>query len=88
MTKTKSSFTIVKHDEQRVFIVDNDSGGMSVTNDAEAVCQFLQEYYPDRRFIYRDSEMQWSELAHLHGTFRGYRSFPINQVPDEVYKTP
>ena len=67
-----SDFTIVKVTDYKVFLVDNNTGGRSVTNDAEAVVAEVNRRYPNRRIIYWDSERNWDELAHDNGVFTDY----------------
>lgn len=55
-----------------VWIIDDDLGGRSVTNDAEAVCKEMHGRYPHHRIIYRDSDGRWDELVHRSGLFKGY----------------
>lgn len=55
--------------DSTVFIVDDDAGGMSVTNAAELVCEQCFEQFGDRRIVYRDTESRWDELVHDHGHF-------------------
>lgn len=58
-----------------VFIVDDNNGGMSVTNDAEAVVVDVLAKYPDHQIIYRDTEGQWDELLHWKGQFAGFKPY-------------
>lgn len=44
----------------------------SVTNDAVAVCPYVWQMAPKKRFIYRDSMGLWSELLHEYGRFTGF----------------
>ena len=60
-----------------VFIVDND-GPVSVTNDAEAVCRFLDDHYPSHRIVYRDTQGDWDELLHNNGVFTGFGPYREN----------
>lgn len=73
----RSTFSIVKIEPDRVFIVDLDQGGLSVTNDAEAVCQGLAQNsgFASKRFIYRDSDGRWDELVHRAGVFQGFAPY-------------
>lgn len=58
-----------------VFIIDrNESGTLSVTNDAERVCKALAAEFGDRRIIYRDTSGDWDELVHANGVFVGFRA--------------
>lgn len=62
-------------DSDKVFIIDCNEGQLSVTNDAEDVVKYVLRHYPNKRIIYRDSEMQWDELTHEYGEFVGFRSY-------------
>ena len=66
-----------------VFIIDDNNGGMSVTNAAEIVVKDVYEFYGDRRIVYRDSEGQWDELLHDHGRFTGFKRL-FQQSPKEI----
>lgn len=63
-----------------VFLIDLDFGGRSVTNDAEAVFAAVQETYPGKRVVYRDSTGRWDELVMEKGCI-GFVSFPYTQLP-------
>jgi len=65
-----------------VWILDQDRGSKSVTNDADAVCIILHHSYPNHRIIYRDSSGDWDELAHDRGWFIGFR--PARDLAIEV----
>jgi hypothetical protein len=58
-----ADYEVVQECCDRVFIVDLDLGGRSVTNDAEAVCEAMQKKYRARRVIYRDTMGCWSEMV-------------------------
>ena len=85
MTKTRSQFKVVQIDPDRVFLIDLNLGGMSVTNDAENVYAAMQEQYPRRRVIYRDSNGIWDEIV-LNG--KGTANFlPYNEhLPQGEYE--
>lgn len=57
----RSSFKVVQVDTDRVFIIDLDQG-MSVTNDAENVAKHIQQRYPGKRLVYRDTMSNWDEI--------------------------
>jgi hypothetical protein len=65
-----SQFSLVDMQDNIVFIRDLDSGGRSVTNDAERVWQQCQSRYgfPNKpvRVVYCDSEGEWSEIVPHH----------------------
>ena len=61
--------------EDIAFIVDDDTGGMSVTNAAELVCADCFRAFGDRRIVYRDTSGDWDELVHDHGTFVRFKSW-------------
>lgn len=57
-------------------LIDKNQGGLSVTNDAEAVIQDLVRlgYNVDAlRIIYRDTEWRWDGLLTKDGKFAGFR---------------
>ena len=63
---TNSDWHIVKETADKIFIVDEDLGNMSVTNDAENVVRYLLKTQSNvhKKIIYRDSLGDWSELKH------------------------
>jgi hypothetical protein len=65
----RSDFHIRKVTATKVFIIDDNTGRMSVTKDAEAVVAKVNADYPGRRIIYRDSDLNWDELLHDNGRF-------------------
>lgn len=71
----RSDWHVVGSDSERrvVWIVDEDKGGRSVTNDADAVVAELAVNYPGYRIIYRDSMGNWDELCHDGVLFTGFR---------------
>jgi hypothetical protein len=81
---TKSSF-LVEHLEGVVCVHDllgynPKLGTCSVTNDAEAVIDFLLrsgQMQPGQRCIYRDSEGNWDEMVHDNGKFVSIRTIPL-----------
>ena len=64
-----SSYTINFVSRDTVFITDDDNGGWSVTNDAERVVEAINERYPNRRIVYKDTCGYWDELVHKNGEF-------------------
>lgn len=63
----------VKVDVGIVWIVDDwNPNVLSVTNDAEAVCEAVNIKWPGHRIIYRDTEGNWDELIHANGTFQRF----------------
>ncbi len=78
------SFNVEKVTHSWLFIVDNNDG-LSVTNDAENVCEALALKYGNKRIMYRDTEGQWDELVHNHGIFKrfeyhGYTDYDIDRL--------
>lgn len=66
----------MKIESDKVFIIDlNLPGSKSVTNDAEKVYNEIQELFPGRRLIYRDSMNRWDEILSdkVFICFRTYR---------------
>lgn len=62
MDRKHADYEVVRVEEDRVFIVDLDLGNISVTNDAEYVYQEIQEHFPNKRVIYRDTMNHWDEI--------------------------
>jgi len=58
-----------------IWAIDADDGAASITNDAEAVTEFLVAAYGDKPIIYRDTEGRWDFLAHRGGRFTGFAVF-------------
>lgn len=67
------SYEIHKVSDEIVHIIDIDDGGISVTNDAENVVAEVNNRYPNRRIIYRDSMGNWDELVHENGVFKSFK---------------
>jgi hypothetical protein len=57
-----ADYDIVRVEPDRVFIIDLDLGHKSITNDAEHIYFELQDQWPSRRVIYRDSMGRWDEI--------------------------
>jgi len=73
--RVKADFTEVHYTDDKVFIVDNNSGQMSVTNDAEAVVAYVNACHPGKRIIYRDTMGFWDELKHTNGRFDDFAAY-------------
>lgn len=67
----RASYHVVRVEENTVFIADDDIG-MSVTNDAEAVVENVNNRYPNRRIVYKDTMGDWGELKHNNGVFTDF----------------
>jgi hypothetical protein len=67
----KAKFYIHKVTSDTVFIVDED-GPMSITNDAEAVVEYINSQYPSMRIVYCDTDGHWDELVHTNGNFLAF----------------
>jgi len=91
-TKPRSDYTVVldahyeePDESKRVWVVcatDLNLGGLSVTNDAEAVVQAIHDSYqkPGRApivIIYCDSDGRWDGLNHKEGQFTGFRPIGV-----------
>ena len=66
---SRASYTVTKVVPKAVYIVDNNDGKTSVTNDAEAVVAEILAEHPAKRIFYRDSQAQWAELVHNNSIF-------------------
>jgi len=74
--RTRSQYYIDRTEGEKVFIVDEDNGAMSVTNDAEAVVEDICRLHGNNsRIIYRDSMGIWDELAQENGKFVGFKPY-------------
>lgn len=74
----RSIFTVIAISVEAVWIVDNfdeprpAGAHLTVTNDAEGVCEELAMHYDGRKIYYRDTDGNWDELQHLRGKFTGF----------------
>lgn len=60
----------------KIVLVTDEGGSMSVTNDAEAVVEFVLQqnnWNQDIRILYEDSEGSWDELQHDGSGFLAFR---------------
>lgn len=73
-SKLRSVFQVDHITEDMVHLRDLDVG-MSVTNDAENVVEYLYNRFGNRRFVYRDTMGRWDELVHSNGHFTGFRPY-------------
>jgi len=64
---SKADFKVVSTEEDRVFLIDLDTGSRSVTNDAEAVAAEIRAEYGNIRIIYRDATGNWDEIIPATG---------------------
>lgn len=80
LLKVRADFHIENVTDDTVFIVDLDSGSVSVTNDAENVTRYLYERFGNRRFVYLDTMGNWDELEHRNGIFTGFRVYSEERI--------
>jgi hypothetical protein len=71
MTTFHADYSIVRVDSEKktVFLIDEDQGNRSVTNDAEYVVKEIHAQFPHHRIYYRDSQGDWGSLLHIDGKF-------------------
>jgi hypothetical protein len=90
MSKTKSDFTIIWVDRAKKVVLIEDLYStykrMTVTNDAEAVVETLNQIYPHFHIVYRDSEGQWGELVHENGVFKDFKTLMALSIDAETGK--
>lgn len=67
----RAAISVRKATDDVIFITDDD-GDMSITNDAEDVTKACQELWPEKRFVYLDTDEEWWELQHIGGQFTGF----------------
>lgn len=62
---------------EKVFIDDKSDlhGTTTITNDAEAVVEYLFKTWGNLRFIYCDTEGRWDELIHNKGRFLHFKPY-------------
>ncbi len=86
--KFRCRFLIHRDDANVLAIGDLDDGGMSVTNDAEAVVAYLTELQrltAGKHLIYRDTEGRWDELSHDGaGKFLGFKMIGAQTMQDAI----
>lgn len=76
----RSDYEVVCIKDDRVFIVDLDLGNRSVTNDAEKVLREINNNFPGKRLIYRDTIGKWDEIKFDRVVFAPYRE----EIPDFI----
>lgn len=85
MTKNHADYEVVRVEEDRIFIVDLDLGNKSVTNDALFVYHELNNNFPGKRVIYRDTIGNWDELYYnTEGSWKDQITYKFydEHVPD------
>jgi len=76
----KADYKVVAVDEDRVFLIDLDTGSRTLTNDAENVFAEIYSEYGNKRVIYQDATGQWSEILSLQ---KGIKfKFYVEYLPD------
>lgn len=68
----RSAYRLTHEEPGAIWIIDLDTGGKSVTNDAEQVTAELKAAFPYCRLYYRDSDRQWGELLYNDAGFSGF----------------
>jgi hypothetical protein len=81
----RSTFTVAWTTPEVIAIIDMDRG-MSVTNDACNVVDFLLAKYGNRRIFYRDTTNRWDELVHNGHGFTCFR--PISDFDKKKFNLP
>lgn len=73
-------------DGKIIAIIDhaNESGTMSVTNDAEAVVEEVVRVHGDYPIVYKDTMDSWDELVHDGGKFRHFSPIQSQGHKDAV----
>lgn len=75
---SKASWYLKGSSPGSVHIVDesNDTGSVSITNDAENVVREVVERYGNKRIFYTDTMGNIDELVHENGEFTGFAPGP------------
>jgi hypothetical protein len=63
MNTHHADVAVISVETDRVFVIDENIGGRSITNDAEWVWARVATQYPGRRLVYRDTMGRWDEIA-------------------------
>lgn len=68
-----ANFELVEYDDVHhiVFLRDLDQGGMTITNNAEAVYQHVRTYWGAVRVVYQDTLGNWDEITQQAGEHPG-----------------
>lgn len=74
----RSTWSVLKTDP--VIVIEDLDQGMSVTNDAERVCQFLVAKHGNKPIFYYDTMGNFDELVHDNGEFRDYKHGGAREV--------
>lgn len=78
---SRALYTVDGTEGNIVFLIDlSVLGGMSITNDAEAVVKEVNSKYPGMRIVYTDSMDEVDELLHTDGVFRGFAPYNPNKL--------
>lgn len=76
----RAHYKVVLTEEDRIFLIDLDTGARTVTNDAEAVLDEIVSEYGKKRVVYRDTAGLWSEIIPLQNGVKF--KFYIEHLPD------
>lgn len=72
MARVRASFEVIRVTDSAVYLEDMD-GPVSITNDAEAVSQYVFEKHGDVRIFYIDTQKARDELVHTKGRFNTFK---------------
>jgi hypothetical protein len=67
--KGRSNYTIVAVTSDKVFLVDEDIGNLSVKNDAKKVMREILSKYGQKKIICQNLDGNWDELVYYRGRF-------------------
>lgn len=67
-----------------ICIEDADDGAASVTNDAEAVVEFVVDAFGDRPIVYRDTDGRWDGLGHNGNRFTDFIMIGAHDRPNAI----
>lgn len=81
--KLRSNFSVDKVTDGYVILTDRydfNNPTMSVTNDAEAVVEFIVYTYGNKRIYYYDTDYLFDELCHDNGVFTGFKPAKLENI--------
>lgn len=67
-------------------LIRDANSGLSITNDAERVCENVFENFGNKRILYRDSDGCWDELVHDEGKFLQFKchGYTDSDIPNVI----
>ena len=76
----RSNWSVVEIDAKNMIFFIEDighlTGQMSITNDADNVCDYFRQWHGKNwRIVYKDTDQEWWEIVPVHSTTGMYARF-------------